>query len=94
MLLVTGLAVREQWVQAVIVIIVVVLEGADAGAEDHRKVIGWTQAGGNIGASLAFLLLILAVLREVGDADVALPVKDTARHHGEFAGVPGGAGLA
>ena len=39
MLLLAGLAVREARAEAVVVVMVVVLEGADPGAEDLRQVV-------------------------------------------------------
>ncbi|MNR09765.1 hypothetical protein D3C85_1259830 [compost metagenome] len=94
MLLVAGLAVLEGRVEAVVVVVVVVLEGADTGAEYHREVVRRVQAGSDVGAVLALFLFVLAVFREVRHADVAVPVKDAAGHHGKLAGVPGGASLA
>ncbi|MNH04667.1 hypothetical protein D3C79_639710 [compost metagenome] len=89
-----GVVGEDSRVQTVVIVVIVVLEGADTGTEDHRQLIGGAQAGGDVGTVLAFLLFILAVFREVRHADMAVPIENAARNHGEFAGVPGAAGLA
>ena len=56
-LLIAGRAVGEdRRVEAVVVVAVVVLEGTDAGAQDHREVIGRAQSGGDVRAILALVL--------------------------------------
>ncbi|MCY1410452.1 hypothetical protein D9M71_258210 [compost metagenome] len=93
MLLVVGAAVDKVRVVAVVVIILVVLEGTDTGTEDQRKRIGGTQARGDVGAALALVGFIVAILREVRFGYMTTPVEDVARHQGKLAGVPGIAGL-
>ncbi|MNM45272.1 hypothetical protein D3C81_561920 [compost metagenome] len=86
-----GVAQRRRWV---IVLIIVVLEGADPGAEDERKLVGRPQAGGHVGAVLALGGGVVAVFREFLYRDLAVPVEDRTRDLGEGTAVVGVTGLA
>jgi hypothetical protein len=63
----------------VVAIVLVVLEGAQAAAEDERQIVGWAQARGQVNAVLALRALVFAVFRKVLFGNMAVPVKNAAR---------------
>ncbi|MNM89246.1 hypothetical protein D3C81_1014750 [compost metagenome] len=93
MFLVAGMGVIESRTR-IVRIILVVLEGAQAAAEDDRQIVGRVQARGQVQAILALGAFVLAVFREVLFRQIAAPVVDAARDQFEGAGVVGRAGLA
>ncbi len=57
-------------------------EIADAGAEDHRQVIGGFQARGQVGAGLALHDVVLAAAWDIRLGVLAAPIEDAAAHRG------------
>ena len=89
-----GLVVLERAGLLVVGVGAVVLEVAQATAEDDRPVVCRLEACGDIGAVLVLVGFVLAVFREVRLRIFAVPVKDAPRHQAKLGAVKGGAGLA